>query len=112
MRLARFASFAASAALHIYFFAAAVGPTMSLVVGSFFAQGVLVVVESSLDPKRRSPIFGRAYVVASFVVTLPLFAEPALRAIGLGARTDAPSPPRRRGLASRLSERTAFPACP
>jgi hypothetical protein len=46
---------------------------------------VLVVVESWLGLRRRSPFVGHAYVVLSFAATLPLFAEPALRGIGLQA---------------------------
>lgn len=83
-RLGLFASFVASAALHVYFFAAAVGMTMSLYLGSLFvAHGLLVLLEAGLGLKHRSPILGHAYVVASFVITVPLFAEPAQRAIGL-----------------------------
>lgn len=83
-RLGLFASFGASALLHLYFFVPAVGLTPSLWLGGFFvAQGLLVLVESRLGVRRLRPVFGHAFVVASFAVTIPLFAEPALRGIGL-----------------------------
>ena len=78
------AAFTASALLHAYMVWPAVGPVPALWMLAFFvAHGLMMVVEAWLGVRRWSPVAGRAFVVAVFLVTVPLFIEPILRTIGL-----------------------------
>jgi hypothetical protein len=78
------AAFAWSAVLHAYMVLPAAGVVPALWMLSFFlAHGVMMVFESKLRVRRWRPAAGRAFVVAFFVATIPLFMEPILRAIEL-----------------------------
>jgi hypothetical protein len=83
-RLAIFLSFAVSALLHSFMVLPAAGLIPALWIGAFFVlHGVLATVEPSLGVKRWPSFLGHAFVVAGFLVTIPLFSEPVLRSIGL-----------------------------
>jgi len=78
------AAFGASALLHAYMVCPAAGVVPALwMLSFFFAHGVFVVLEAKLRVRRWPRIAGRAFVVAVFLVTVPLFLEPVLRAAGL-----------------------------
>jgi hypothetical protein len=73
-------AFAVSALLHFYLVLPAAGFVPALWMGSFFAlHGILCLVEVRLAVRRWPAVAGHAFVVAVFVVTIPLFAEPLLR---------------------------------
>lgn len=78
------AAFGVSALLHGYLVWPAAGVVPALWMLAFFlAHGVGMVVEAKLGVRRWRPVAGRAFVIAFFVATVPLFMEPILRAIGL-----------------------------
>jgi hypothetical protein len=78
------AAFGVSALLHGYLVWPAAGlVAASWMLGFFLAQGALMVLEARLRVRRWRPAAGRIFVVAGFVLTIPLFVEPFLRAIGL-----------------------------
>lgn len=65
---------------------AAVDLTAGLVMASFFvAHGAAMVVERALGVARWPAWAGHAWVVGVFVVTVPLFAEPLVQLMGIGA---------------------------
>jgi hypothetical protein len=83
-RLGVVAAFGASALLHAYMVCPAAGIVPALWMLAFFlAHGVFMVVEARLSVRRWRPVAGRAFVVAVFVATVPMFMEPVLRAVGL-----------------------------
>jgi hypothetical protein len=78
------AAFGASAILHAYLVWPAAGAVPALWMLSFFlAHGFFMVAEARVGVRRWPRAAGRAFVAAVFVVTVPLFMEPLLRAIGL-----------------------------
>ncbi len=83
-KLGVLAAFALSAVLHMYSTLPAAGALAAVWMGAFFlVHGVLSLVEARLRVRRWRPIAARAFVLGVFVVTSPLFAEPALRSLGL-----------------------------
>jgi hypothetical protein len=73
-------AFAMSAVLHFYLVLPAAGLVPAIWMGTFFlVHGILCLLEVRLSVRRWPPIAGRAFVVAAFVATIPLFAEPLLR---------------------------------
>jgi hypothetical protein len=82
-RLGILLAFAVSALLHFYMVLPAAGLIPALWMAAFFlAHGALSALERPLGVKEWPPAAGRAFVIACFLVTLPLFAEPAMRALG------------------------------
>jgi hypothetical protein len=78
------ASFVVSGSLHAYI----VWPSAGLapaawMLGFFTAHGAITLVENRLGVRRWRPLAGRGFVIAVFVLTVPLFMEAVLRAIGL-----------------------------
>lgn len=83
-RLGVLAAFAASALIHVYPTAIAIGAAPAVAIGSFFvAHGALMLLESLLRVRRWPAALGRAYVVGAFALTAPLFSEPFLRSLAL-----------------------------
>jgi hypothetical protein len=73
-------AFAVSALLHMYLVAPVAGLVPALWMGAFFlAHGALAGVERMLGVKEWPPVWGHAFVLACFLATIPLFAEPLLR---------------------------------
>jgi hypothetical protein len=89
------AGFAWSATFHGAAAWAAAGPTAAAVMASFFlAHGVLLLAERGLGVSHWPRWAGHIWVVAVFVVTVPLFAEPLLQLMGVppsGATTHLPT---------------------
>jgi hypothetical protein len=78
------AAFAASALLHAYIVLPAAGLVPALWMLAFFlVHGAGMIVEAALGVRRWRPLAGRAFVALFFALTVPLFMEPILRAIGL-----------------------------
>jgi hypothetical protein len=82
-RLGVVAAFGMSAALHAFIVWPAAGVVPALwMLAFFFVHGVVMIVEAKLRVRRWPSLAGRAFVVAVFVATVPLFMEPMLRAMG------------------------------
>jgi Membrane bound O-acyl transferase family len=78
------AAFAVSALLHAYLVWPAAGLVPALWMLMFFlTQGTFMVLEAKLRVRRWPAAAGHSYVAGVFAVTIPLFAEPFLRAVGL-----------------------------
>ena len=78
------AAFAASALLHAYPTALAVGLGPAASIGAFFvAHGALIVVEARVGVRGWPRAARHAFVAAAFAATLPLFVEPFLRSLSL-----------------------------
>jgi hypothetical protein len=77
-------AFLVSAILHAYIVWPAAGIVPALWMLAFFlAHGAGMVIEAKLRVRRWGKVFGRVFVIAFFLVTVPLFMESILRAIGL-----------------------------
>ena len=78
------AAFGASAIVHAYPTALAVGLGPAATIGAFFvAHGALIVVEAQVGVRRWPRAARHAFLVAAFAATLPLFVEPFLRSLSL-----------------------------
>jgi hypothetical protein len=78
------ASFAVSGLLHFYMTWPAAGFVPAVWMATFFGlHGVIVLVEARLGVSRWRPAAARAFTAAAFAVTMPLFAEPFMRGLGL-----------------------------
>jgi hypothetical protein len=78
------AAFGVSALLHAFIILPSAGVVPALWMLAFFlVHGLVMIVEAKLRVRRWPRIAGHAWVIAIFVVTVPLFMEPLLRAIGL-----------------------------
>ncbi len=76
--------FAWSATFHGAAAWAAAGPTAGAVMASFFlAHGILLLAERGLGVSHWPRWAGHTWVIAMFIVTVPLFAEPLLQLLGL-----------------------------
>jgi hypothetical protein len=79
------AAFGVSALLHAYIVWPAAGLVPALWMLAFFvAHGVFMVIEAKLRVRLWPVPARRAFVVAVFALTVPLFMEPILRALGGG----------------------------
>jgi hypothetical protein len=77
-------AFAASALLHAYPTALAIGPGPAATIGAFFvAHGALIVLEARVSVKGWPRAARHAFVAAAFAITVPLFVEPFLRSLSL-----------------------------
>jgi hypothetical protein len=77
--LALAASFGASALVHLYFTAAAIGFGWSLIMASFFLLQIpLLWLEARLDQRRWPEALRRLWTVACLTLTSPLFVMPTL----------------------------------
>lgn len=83
-RLALTLAFLASALAHFYLVAPGTGlvPAISM-AGFFLVQPPLIAAERALRVRRWSPGARRAWTLGMLALFFPLFAEPALRLIGL-----------------------------
>lgn len=73
-------AFLASAAIHAWFIAVALGPTMAARMGLYFViQGLLLAIEQPLGVTRWPAPAGRAWMLACTLLPSPLFVEPVLR---------------------------------
>jgi hypothetical protein len=83
-RLALTLAFVASAVAHFYLVVPGIGlvPALSM-AGFFIAQPPLIAAERALRVRRWSPGARRVWTLGMLALFFPLFAEPALRLIGL-----------------------------
>jgi hypothetical protein len=80
--LALFATFAASAALHVYLIALAAGPEAMLSWAAFFlAQPLVILTERRLQVRRWPPAAGRAWTFTTLLLLSPLLFAPGARVL-------------------------------
>ena len=78
------ASFAVSAALHLYVASALLDVRWGLIMASLFLLQVpLLWAENAMKIRRRSALIGRIWTLGLLIVLSPLFTEPVLRIFGL-----------------------------
>jgi hypothetical protein len=78
------AAFAASAVVHAYIVVPVGGTVAAAQMGAFFVlQGVSLVLQTRLGVSRWRTLLARASTLFAFILTLPLFIEPGLRAFDL-----------------------------
>ena len=81
-RLGLALAFLASAGLHAWIVAVAVGPAMAAIMASYFVvQGLLLALEVRLGVARWTEAAGWAWTMACVLVPSPLFIEPLLRVV-------------------------------
>lgn len=85
------AAFAFSALFHGVAALAALGWTGALPMFAFFiVQGGLVAVERALGVARWRPTPGRVWTIGTFVLSMPLFVQPAVELLGLAPTVGLP----------------------
>jgi hypothetical protein len=83
-RLGLAASFAGSAALHLYITSVLLDSRWGLIMASLFlVQVPLLLAEDTLHIRQYSPLVGRTWTLGILILLSPLFTEPALRMFGL-----------------------------
>ena len=83
-RLALAASFAGSAAIHLYITSVLLDVQWGLIMASLFLlQLPFLRAEDALNIRRRSALVGRIWTLGVLILLSPLFTEPALRIFGL-----------------------------
>ncbi len=79
-KLGALLAFVASAALHWYVAAPALGPAWAMLVFAFFVvQGLLALAEGPLRVARWRPALAHVWTVSVLALSSPLFCEPLLR---------------------------------
>ena len=82
-RLALTASFAASAAIHLYIVSVLLDVRWGFTMATLFlCQVPLLFAEDALGIRRRSTIVGRIWTLGALILLSPLFTEPALLIFG------------------------------
>lgn len=81
-RLAIWATFAVSAAMHAYIMGIAAGTVAAISSAAFFiVQPLLLAAERSLQVRRWAPVARRAWTLGTLALLSPLFLEPVLQVI-------------------------------
>lgn len=81
-RLAVWATFGVSAAMHAYIMGIAAGTVAAISSAAFFiVQPLLLAAERKLQVRRWSPVTRRAWTLGTLALLSPLFLEPVLQAV-------------------------------